>query len=103
MITKESFVSIVNALDEYWNDKIEHMEALGIGENYFNSFTDTIIDAIEKEIDPKHTARDDEYCYDCGAYLCEWLFGTGDFQEKCKTAEELYDYIIAKYQPLEKV
>ena len=101
MIDKKSFIEIVNALDEYWNDKIEHFTALGIGENYFNVFADKIIDAIEEDIDPKHTARNDEYCCDCGAYLCEWLFGTGDFQERCQTAEELYDYIVSKYQPTE--
>ena len=97
MISRDSFIEIVNALDEFWGDKIEHLNALGIGENYFNSFADVIIEAIEKDIDPKHTAREDEHCYDCGAYLCEWLFGTGDFQEVCPDAGALYDYITAKY------
>ena len=74
MITRESFTKIVNALDEFWNDKNEHLAALGIQENYFHDFADTILDTLEKEIDPKHTARDDKYAYDCGAYICDWLF-----------------------------
>ena len=101
MINKESFVQIIDALDEFWNEKNEHLRALGIEENYFHDFADTILTAIEADIDPKKTARDDDYCYDCGAYICEWLLGTGEFQEECKTAGELYDYIVAKYQPKE--
>lgn len=98
MISRDSFIEMVNALDEFWGDKIEHLEALGFGENYFSSFADVITEAIEKDIDPKHTARDDEHCYACGAYLCEWLFGTDDFQEVCPDAGALYDYTVAKYQ-----
>ena len=101
MITKESFISIVNALDEYWSDKLDHLKALGIYESYFNDFTDVIIDAIEADIDPKHIARDDDLTADCGAYILEWLFGAGEFQEKCPDAGALYDYIVAKYQPQE--
>ena len=101
MISRESFIEIVNILDEYWGDKIPHLEALGFGEAYFSFFADVIIEAIEKDIDPKHTARNDDLCYDCGAYLGEWLFGKGDFQEVCPDAGALYDYIVAKYQPQE--
>ena len=101
MISRDSFIEIVNALDEFWGDKIEHLKALDLGENYFSSFADVITEAIEKDIDPKHTAREDEHCYDCGAYLGEWLFGVGDFQEICPDAGALYDYIVAKYQPQE--
>lgn len=95
MISKESFVNIMEALDEFWNDKVEHLRALDIHESYFTNFTDKIIAALEVDIDPKKTARNDEYCYDCGAYICEWLFGEGEFQEQCKTAAELYEYIVA--------
>ena len=35
MISRESFIAIVDALDEYWNDKIEHLKALYIYESYF--------------------------------------------------------------------
>lgn len=101
MISRDSFISIVNTLDEYWNDKIEHLEALGISESYFNSALDVILSAIEEDIDPMHTARDDDLCYDCGSYVCEWLFGTSKFQEVCPNAGALYDYIVAKYQSTE--
>lgn len=101
MISRNSFIEIVNALDEFWGDKIAHLEALGFGENYFSSFADVITEAIEKDIDPKHTARDDEHCCDCGSYVFEWLFGVNKFQEICPDAGALYDYITAKYQPKE--
>lgn len=99
MISRDSFIAIVNTFDEYWNDKIEHLEALGISESYFNCAFDVIIDAIETDIDPEHTASKDDLCYDCGSYICEWLFGGGEFQERCPDAGALYDYIVAKYQP----
>ena len=98
MISKDSFITIVNALDEFWHDKNEHLVALGISDNYFHDFADAILGAIEADIDPKHMARTDELTYDCGNYLCEWLFGQGEFQEKCPNAEALYDYIVAKYE-----
>lgn len=98
MISKESFVKIVNALDEYWNDKAEILKKLDIHECYFHTFTDTIIDALEADIDPKHTVRNDDLVYDCGAYIIKWLFGEGEFQETCPTAESLYDYIQNKYK-----
>ena len=98
MISKENFVTIVNAFDEYWNEKAEALNKLDIYECYFHSFADTILDAIEKEIDPMQLAQTDELTYDCGAFLCEWLFSTGKFQEVCPTAESLYDYIVEKYQ-----
>lgn len=101
MITRDNFAKIVNALDEFWNDKNEHLTALGIQENYFHDFADTILDTLEKEVDPKHTARDDKYAYDCGAYICDWLFSSSDLRKQCLTAADLYDYIVAKYQPIE--
>ena len=97
MISKTAFVKIVNALDELWNEKGEHLHALGMDESYIATFADMIIEAMSEEIDPKHTARMDEAVMDCGDYICEWLFGTGEFQEICKTAEDLYDYIVNKY------
>ena len=97
MISKTAFVKIVDALDELWNEKIEHLRALDMEESYIATFSDIITEAISEEIDPKHRARTDEAAMDCGDYVCEWLFGTGEFQEICKTAEDLYDYIINKY------
>lgn len=99
MITKESFVKIVNACDAYFNgEAFDALKILGMDENLINNYFDAIIDAVDNDIDPKHVARNDDFTYDCGSYVCEWLFGTGEFQEKCKTAEELYDYIIEQYE-----
>lgn len=98
MISRDSFITIVNALDKFWNEKNEHLVALGIFDNYFHEFADEILTAIEEDIDPKHTARTDDLTYDCGTYICEWLFGQGEFQETCPNAGALYDYIVAKYE-----
>ena len=98
MITKDSFVKIVNAFDAYYNGEInDALEALGIQENAFTALMDTICEAISKDIDPRHFAKDDDLTCDCGSYIFEWLFGEGAFQEECKTAEELYDYIMKAY------
>ena len=98
MITRENFITIMNAFDEYWNEKLEALKALDIHECYFHSFADTILDALEAEIDPKKLARTDDLTYDCGAFLAEWLFGEGKLQEKCPDAGSLYDYICEAYK-----
>ena len=101
MITKETFVTMVNAFDEYFNGEIyEALKTIGAQENNIDPIFDSMIDALDKEVDPKRLARDDDNTYDCGSYVCEWLFGEGEFQEVCKTAEELYDYIAARYESL---
>lgn len=99
---KETFVSLIKALDTFWNDKVDGLRILGITECYFTDFADSILGAIEEEMDPKHKARDDKHeCVeDCGSYVCEWLFGRedSDFRVTCPTIESLYDYIISQYQ-----
>ena len=102
MIGRESFISVLDAIDAYFNGEIfEAFNTLGIAENKINDHIDAIIVAIDNDVDPKHLARQDENVLDCGSYIFEWLFGTSDFQEKCKTAGQLYDYIVAQY--LEKI
>ena len=96
MIAKENFVTLVEALDIFWNEKNSHLEALGIGDNYFHDFADIVMDVLEKEIDPQNTAKNDEYVHDCGAYICDWLFSSSKLREQCKTAAELYVYILSK-------
>ena len=98
MITKASFVKIMDKLDEYHNGEIwKALQTLGIEENIFTNLLDTITDVMNEEVDPKHLARTDELTMDCGCYVQDWLFGSSEINEKCKTAEELYDYIIKKY------
>lgn len=95
MINKKSFVKIMNSFDEFWNDKNEHLKALGIYESYFSLFADVVLEALDADVDPEHNARYDELTMDCGSFISEWLFGKGAFQEKCPNAEALYDYIMA--------
>lgn len=98
MITKTSFVKIMDKLDEYYNGEIwKALQTLGIEENVFTNLLDTITDVMNEEVDPKHLARTDKLTMDCGCYVHDWLLGSSEINEKCKTAEELYDYIVEKY------
>lgn len=98
MITQASFVKIMDKLDEYYNGETwSALKTLGIEESVFTNLIDTITDIINEEVDPKHLARTDELTMDCGCYIHDWLFGSSEINEKCKTAEELYDYIAEKY------
>lgn len=98
MMNKETFVVIINELDSYFNGDIaEGFDKLGIYENHINSCFDNILTAIDKEVDPECYAEEDALTKDCGSYVCCWLFSETEFQEKCPTAEALYDYIESKY------
>ena len=103
MIERDNFIKIMDTLDDYYNGDIaKAFEILGMSENNIHTHMDAIIDAIDADMDPKHLGRADNLTAFCGSYICEWLFGTGEFQEKCKTAGELYDYIVAAYIALAK-
>lgn len=98
MINKTSFIETMNILDEYFNGEMaKARNTLGIGECRTNELMDKLITAIADDVDPKHLAREDELVADCGCYICEYLFGVGEFQETCPNAEKLYDYIAKKY------
>jgi hypothetical protein len=98
MINKTSFVSIMNILDEYFNGEMaEARDTLGIGECRTTDLMDELITSIADDVDPKRLAEQDELTKFCGCYICEYLFGNGEFQETCSTAEKLYDYIAEKY------
>ena len=103
MITKETFCIIIDEADKYFNGNINKaFELLQINENIISDAMDTIIGAIDDEIDPKHKAIDDDYCWDCGSFIWQWICGLDDgedsFRNKCPTAGDLYDYIISAYK-----
>lgn len=99
MINRESFINIMDTLDSYFNgDILKAFDMLGIYDNKINTHFNIIVDAIDKDMDPKDLARTDPNTADCGSYICEWLFGVSDFNEKCKTSGELYDYIATRYE-----
>ena len=103
MINRDSFINIMDALDSYFNgDILKAFDLLGIYENKIHDHFDIIVGAIDKDIDPEDLARADENTADCGSYVCEWLFGVSDFNEKCKTSAELYDYIVERYKAHKK-
>lgn len=103
MITRESFVKILDTVDEYFNGEIQKaLCTLGMDENRMGDMFDAIISAVDADVDPKHLAMKDENTADCGSYVCEWLFGVTDFQEKCADAGALYDYIVAKYEDIKE-
>lgn len=98
MMKKETFVVIMTEMDTYFNGDIaDAFHKLGASENVINNCMDNILSALTKEIDPLKIAATDPFTEDCGDYICEWLFGGGEFQEKCPTAESLYDYIYEQY------
>ena len=99
MINKESFVTIMNQADDYYNGNIlKAFNMLGIGENIINDVIDGILVAIDNDVDPQRRANLNDFTKDCGSYIWEWLIGLSEFNEICKTAAELYDYIIKEYE-----
>lgn len=98
-MTKTCFVKILEPIDEYFNGELsDAIYILDMGEWKINQLMDTIIEALEIEIDPLRLAKDDVNTSDCGSYLCSWLFGETDFRTTCATPAELYDYIQMKYK-----
>lgn len=98
ILTRENFIKIVDAIDEYYCGEVALARAtLGIEECVTNELMDIILDAISETVDPKHIAVIDENTSDCGDYICAYLFTETEFQEICPTAGALYDYIKEKY------
>lgn len=96
---KENFVKVMDVLDEYFNGEIaEAFNLLKMSENRITDKFDTIICAMDAEVDPLGLASDDERVADCGSYVCSWLFGDTDFNEICPDAGTLYDYIQGQYK-----
>ena len=103
MIKRESFIAIMDAADEYFNGDIwKALTILGNGENVITDQMDNILTAIDKDVDPKRLGALDEYTSQCGSYIFEWVCGEGEFQEVCKTAGDLYDYIVRQYEQLKE-
>ena len=98
MINRDSFIAIVDELDEFFNGEVrEAFEKLDIYESRIQDEMDKIITAIDNDVDPLHLAQEDKFTTLSGSYLCEWLFGTSSFNEECQTGADLYDYICAAY------
>ena len=98
MIKRDSFIRIMNELDEFFNGEVrDAFEMLGIYDNRIQDEMDKIIAAIDEDVDPLHLAKDDVLASVSGSYLCEWLFSISEFNEKYPTAADLYDYICAVY------
>ena len=105
MMNKSTFVTIMNEMDKFYNETWKPMEALGFNQdsNAITIAMDTILEAVDKEIDPKRLAKDNVYTEESGSFLFEWLFGETEFNEVCKTAESLYDFILHIYEEYETV
>jgi hypothetical protein len=103
MINRESFITIMDAADEYFNGDIwKAFNLLGSGENVITDLMDNVLTAIDKDVDPKRLGMTDEYTSPCGSFIFEWVCGEGEFQEICKTAGDLYDYIARQYEQLKE-
>ena len=99
MMNKSTFITIMNEMDKFYNETWKSMEALGFNQdsNAITIAMDTILEAVDKEIDPKRLAKDNIYTEESGSFLFEWLFGETEFNEVCKTAGALYDFILNIY------
>ena len=98
MINRDSFITIVSVLDEFFNGEVkEGFELLGICDNRIQDEMDKIVAAIDNDVDPLHLAQKDNFTAWSGSYLYEWLFGDSSFNEECQTGADLYDYICTVY------
>ena len=99
MICRESFIAIMDQADSYYNGNVfKAFNLLGVGENIINDIIDGIVSAINDDVDPQRRANLNDLTKDCGSYIWEWLIGVSELNEICKTAGELYDYILKEYE-----
>ena len=99
MITKSTFITIMNECDRFYGETWDTMQKLGINTDCdpITRFADTVLEVIDKEVDPDRLAAEDKYCDQSESYLFEWLFGENEFNNICATAEDLWNYISAAY------
>lgn len=104
-MTRENFIKVMDVFDEYFNGELpDALKVFGINEWAIDGYMDTLLDVIDSEVDPLSVAHLDEHegVRDCGSYINEWIFGKSDFNELCKDAGALYDYITAQYEKLKQ-
>lgn len=108
VITRKSFCNIMDALDSYW----VHMNAL---EDVLNvcfekgmmaDIIDNIIDALEEELEPQFFDPEMNFDIDEEPLIMRWLieFDAGRSEKAqegvdghpLRSADELYDYLVAK-------
>lgn len=99
-MTKENICTILQELDEFYNDYAPALEQAGMSleGSRIMRIMDTITDALSCELDPKGLGKYDDHGYDSGSLLYSWLFGCDQFQEVCPTAEALYNYCKSLYK-----
>ena len=102
-MTKENFTKALEIFDEYYNGEIfKAFTTLGINENKITQFMDEFVDIVAKTLDPQNKAKDDNLTYNCGCYVCEWLFGGDWLRGEYPTPEVLYDYVTIQYKEVNK-
>lgn len=101
MINKESFVKIMNAIRDYYDELHIEMDRLNVvfEDNYLTRVVDDVVDALIDDMEPE---------IDGEPWICYFAwgldFGRHDMAKSCiisdggkcslQTAEELYDFLI---------
>ena len=102
-MTKENFVKALKIFDEYYNGETSKaLTTLGIYENKITEFMDGFVDIVATTLDPQNKAKNDDLTYNCGCYVCAWIFGSDWLRDEYPTPEALYDYITIQYKEANK-
>lgn len=105
MISKNSFVKIMDGLRDYWDELGEDMDRLGVvfENNHLTRVLDTTIDALCEDVEAG-LPDDDETGHWCYYFAFELDWGRIDMAKHCveidgvryplETAGQLYDLIV---------
>lgn len=104
MISRDSFVKIMDGLRDYWDELGKDMDRLGVvfDDNHLTRVFNNTLDALCEDIkDGFEISSDMSWCY---YFVFELDWGREEMAENCvdingvkyslKTAEELYDFLM---------
>ena len=105
MINKNSFIKIVNSLEEYWDKLAQFEEMIGnyITEGFLVDIVDGIIDGITEDVE-YNLSDTEKFGPWLSYYAFELDFGKHNMAKDCveidgesyslETAEQLYDLLV---------
>lgn len=105
MISKDSFVKIMDSVQEYWDelDKLEKVLGVYFEESFLTNIVDNILDAISDDTE-EGLVKDDNVGTWIYYYAFELDFGRVDYVDDAvevdgvkyplETAEQLYDFLV---------
>lgn len=108
VINKQSFCDIMEALDTYWSNlkNLEGILNVYFEDNMLTEIYDKVIDALEEDLEPELYDPEADFDMNAEPLIMRWLleFDAGRSESakegingySLTTAEELYDYLVAK-------